>query len=169
MVTSSRGDFLEQARKIITMKIPHDNRWGTYKYQHNNILQIQSTECQRHPWGTVHWQQESCRETVGLNWCGPHSVQVWAHKGTILQKISTATNVKIFYWKSISLTWQHRCSSKLVCWVPWRKWEMRNWLSWWPWLRPSAEDTSWGESLLRWWKGGRFPQYWIAQRVMLEQ
>ena len=44
----------------------------------------------------------------------------------------------------------YRFSSKLVCWVPLRSCEMRNWLPWSQELRLSAVVILWGESLWRW-------------------
>ena len=47
-----------------------------------------------------------------------------------------------------------RCSSKLVFWVSWRRWEMRSSPLWSAWLRLWHEATSWGRSLSKWQKGG---------------
>ena len=42
---------------------------------------VQSTECQCHPWGTVHWQQEGFWEAAWVNWCESRGVQIWPHQG----------------------------------------------------------------------------------------
>lgn len=44
-------------------------------------FQVQSPERQRYSWGTIHWQQKSCWKATGIDWCRPHSVQVWTHQG----------------------------------------------------------------------------------------
>ena len=60
--------------------------------------------------------------------------------------------VKTMSWQM----WTFRYSSRLDCWELWRRWEMRNWWSWSQWLRLSAEVSSWGQSLSRWWREGGF-------------
>ena len=62
-----------------------------------------------------------------------------------------------------------RCSSRLVCWVPLRKWEMKNWHLLSPWLSLSAVVSSWEGSLWRWWSRGTFKTVNPAHSVMVWQ
>ena len=164
MLTSSRGITSLTEQWFLFVQLYNDkfnfilNLYiynSFYKTLHIGLLQIQSTECQCHSWGPVHWQQEGFWETAWVYWCPPWWVQVWTHQGRFnVVKNYICTWLKVALWLDVFLTL--RCSSKLVFWVLLRRWEMKSWHLWSEWFRLSAALTSWGRSLWRWRRPGIF-------------